>query len=121
MSSNPHHSQTIPRCGSILTVLEEEIDPASGPVHLSVGFFERSRAAQLLFEQGKQLVELANVSTPLSHHYRRPLLFQLLVQPSKLFANSESIHRYLNLASMFMDRADEVLPIQLPCQDNDPV
>ena len=121
MSSNPHHSQTIPRCGSILTVLEEEIDPSSGPIHLSVGFFKPPRAAQLLFEQGKQLVKPSDVNKPTSRDCRRPLLFQPLVQPLKLFADSKSLHWYLNFASMFMDRVDEVLSIQLSCQENDSI
>ena len=102
-------------------MLEEEIDPSSGPIHLSVGFFKQPRAAQLLFEQGKQLVEPSNVIKPTGHDCGRPLLFQPLVQPLKLFADFKSLHWYLNFASMFTDRADEVLSIQLPCQENDSI
>ena len=121
MRSNTYHSRALPRCASILTGLEEEMDPSSGPVHLSVGFFERSRTAQLLFEQGEQLVKPSDVNKPTSHDCRRPLLFQPLVQPLKLFADFKSLHWYLNFASMFIDRADEVLSIQLPRQENDSV
>ena len=121
MRTHPNDSWTISGCGSLLTWLKEKIDPSSRPIHLSIGFLKRSRAPQPLLEQGKQLVKPSDVNKPTSRDCRRPLLFQPLVQPLKLFADSKSLHWYLNFASMFNDRADEVLAIQFPCEDNDPV